>query len=264
VNESIPIEVQPLLNRLIAAFRHTLASDLVGVYLHGSLAMGCFNPASSDVDMLVVAKREVELETKRRIGEALVALSEDAPPGGIELSVVTGGALRAFAHPMPFELHYSKRWRDDYAAGRVDLTHPRRDADLAAHITVTKRRGVTLWGEPLASVFPEVPWRYYLASIVEDSESSLGNVLAGPDAGSCRVPPYAVINFCRVLAAAQERLVLSKREGGEWALPRLAAADRRIVEAALRAYGSGRDEWVDAAELKAFAEDIWTRIQSRL
>ena len=45
--------MQDLLTRLVANFRETLSKNLVGIYLHGSLAMGSFNPLTSDVDFLV-------------------------------------------------------------------------------------------------------------------------------------------------------------------------------------------------------------------
>ncbi|MDD6156298.1 MAG: nucleotidyltransferase domain-containing protein [Lachnospiraceae bacterium] len=36
--------------------RKILGDNLTGVYLHGSAAMGCFNPEESDIDLLVVVK----------------------------------------------------------------------------------------------------------------------------------------------------------------------------------------------------------------
>ena len=48
--------------QLASGIADVLADDLVGVYLHGSLAFGCFNPELSDLDVLAVARhREVAL-----------------------------------------------------------------------------------------------------------------------------------------------------------------------------------------------------------
>ena len=45
-------------DKLISDFtgmnRRILGDKLCVVYLHGSLAMGCFNPEKSDIDMIVV------------------------------------------------------------------------------------------------------------------------------------------------------------------------------------------------------------------
>jgi hypothetical protein len=36
---------------LLATLQDILKENLVGMYLHGSLAMDCFNPARSDIDL---------------------------------------------------------------------------------------------------------------------------------------------------------------------------------------------------------------------
>ena len=35
------------------------ADNLVGIYLHGSAVMGCFNPEKSDIDLIVVVKNDI-------------------------------------------------------------------------------------------------------------------------------------------------------------------------------------------------------------
>ena len=36
-----------------------LQDNLVGVYLHGSAVMGCFNPDKSDIDLIVVVNSNI-------------------------------------------------------------------------------------------------------------------------------------------------------------------------------------------------------------
>ena len=45
-----------ILARFVAVAHETIGENLLGVYLHGSVAMGCFNPKSSDLDLLVGVK----------------------------------------------------------------------------------------------------------------------------------------------------------------------------------------------------------------
>jgi len=66
------------------ALADALGSNLAGLYLHGSLAMGCFNPACSDVDLLAVTRRGMTVETKRRVAELLLKTS--GAPSPIEIS----------------------------------------------------------------------------------------------------------------------------------------------------------------------------------
>jgi streptomycin 3"-adenylyltransferase len=95
------------------------------------------------------------------------------------------------------------RWR---AWGEAEY----RDPDLAAHITVTRQRGVRLYGAPTADAFPDVPHEHYVAPVVY-------NYLGLPDA-SDEHAVYAVLNICRVYALLVDDAVLSKDEGGRWAM----------------------------------------------
>ena len=55
-----------LIHGFVEGSKAILPNDLVGVYLHGSVAMGCFNPLKSDLDLIVVAERPLSDPVKRR------------------------------------------------------------------------------------------------------------------------------------------------------------------------------------------------------
>ncbi|MDO4667672.1 MAG: nucleotidyltransferase domain-containing protein [Streptococcus sp.] len=52
-----------LLDRITTDFvensHQILGENLVGIYLHGSVAMGCFNDKKSDIDLLVVVNNDI-------------------------------------------------------------------------------------------------------------------------------------------------------------------------------------------------------------
>jgi hypothetical protein len=60
-----------------------LGGNLRGVYLHGSLALGCFNAAGSDVDLLVVTQQPMPVVTKRRLAEAILRTSNAPRPRAV-------------------------------------------------------------------------------------------------------------------------------------------------------------------------------------
>ena len=93
------------INNLLAAFEQALDENLIGIYLHGSLAMGCFNPVRSDIDLLVVIQHGMSVETKRDIVQTLLASS--LSPAPIEISFLVEQDIHPFHHPLPFDLHYS-------------------------------------------------------------------------------------------------------------------------------------------------------------
>ena len=46
--------MKELLDAFVKGSREILGDELCGVYLHGSAVMGCFSPAKSDIDLIVV------------------------------------------------------------------------------------------------------------------------------------------------------------------------------------------------------------------
>jgi predicted nucleotidyltransferase len=249
-----PESIQHLLVEFVQTFRQILGEKLVGVYLHGSLAMGCFNPLSSDVDLLVVVSHPLQDETKHEIGRALLNLSAMNPGNGIEMSVLTLQCLQNFQHPAPYELHFSDGNKADYAEGRVHFTHEMFDPDLAAHMVITRARGICLYGKRIDRLFPAIPAEYYLDSIISDTNWSYANIMRGPESGEGWVPAYGVLNFCRVLAFTEQGLITSKLEGGRWAVDHLPQVYAPVIQAALQEYTtSGQKYDVDFKLLKQFA-----------
>ena len=91
-----------------------LQENLVGIYLHGSAAMGCFNPRSSDIDLIIVVREEIPNNTKRCYMDMVVEINKLAPVKGIELSVVKEDVCNPFVYPTPYELHFSVAHLDWY------------------------------------------------------------------------------------------------------------------------------------------------------
>jgi streptomycin 3"-adenylyltransferase len=234
---------------------------LVGAYLHGSLAMGCFYRAKSDLDLLLVVEEPLNDRQRERASLALAMRSDRRPiTGDLELSILTRRQARAHEHPRPYEVHYSAAWTERILLGRMHYADRHQaDPDLAAHITVTRSRGVTLIGEPPQDVFAPVPESDYKAAVLADLAWAL------KDERLLESPYYGVLNACRVIAMLQSPpgTVLSKEEGALWALEELPGRHRPIVEQALACYRSARPvsleeratdghAW-DADALRAFA-----------
>lgn len=250
------MDVEALLEAFVESCRAILGGGLTGVYLHGSLVMGCFNPDKSDIDLIVVTETEPDAAQKRRLMDMAVALDAKAPKKGIEFSVVSRAACDPFVYPAPFTLHWSRahaewyrRDPDGYVA-RMNGT----DADLAAHFTVIRHRGRALFGAPVEVVFGEVPRADYLDSIWRDVEGAREDILGDP--------VYVALNLCRVLAFVREGAVLSKQEGGEWGMANLPQPHRSIARDALKAYGTDGELTLDAAAAQQFAEYMLEKIEA--
>ena len=45
-----------MLDKIVETSKDIIGEELTGIYLHGSLAMGCFHPDKSDIDLILVIK----------------------------------------------------------------------------------------------------------------------------------------------------------------------------------------------------------------
>lgn len=251
--ERIPQDVKAVLDLLVERLRSYLDNELVGVYLHGSLAMSGFNPVSSDIDILIVVKNKLNVDSKKEMAKIFVELSESAPAKGFEVSMVTIENLKSFIYPTPYEFHFSLDMKEQFEKGEIDFVAEKTDPDLAAHFVITKKRGICLYGTQISDIFPDVPRQYYLDSIAKDSEWSFERIL-GSEKGLVRVPSYGVLNFCRVLALIQDDIVTSKIEGGEWGIQNLPKDYAPLIKEALKEKRkSGTSELVEVDLIKQFA-----------
>lgn len=247
--------VQTVLERLRDLFDRVLGSNLDGIYLHGSLAFGCFTWETGDIDLIVTVHEEPAHEQKYRLISGIMDIEADAPPKGIEFSMLLKADCRNFSHPMPYVMHYSKAHR---AAYRADMNgHIRRlrglDPDLAAHITVLRAVGKALMGPPVGEVFAMPGKADYFDSIRYDIAHAADEITSEP--------VYVALNLCRALAWVQGGDVLSKAQGGAWGMEHLSGRHAKIAENALASYRTGAVfEGFESGELRAFAEYMLEQI----
>lgn len=240
-------EYAELLNGFVSVCRKIFGENLVGIYLHGSAAMGCFNKAKSDLDLLIVVENDVPDGAKRMFMNSVVVLNESAPAKGIELSVVRRKFCNPFAYPTPFELHFSPTHLQGYMTDPDGYIQKMKgtDKDLAAHFAITRCRGKALYGAQIREVFGEVGRAEYLDSIWYDVKDASKEILVNP--------LYAALNLCRGLAYAKEGRILSKKEGGEWGKANLPAKYQGMMNEALQAYASAGEMTVDGALAAEYA-----------
>ena len=223
---------QDLLQRIQTAWQGILSSKLTGIYVHGSIAFGCFRWESSDIDFLAVVETPLTQTEKEALIRVLLELDSFAPAKGFEMSVILRSACMPFADPTPYELHYSNAYRASYQRDLAGTCRSLQgyDPDLAAHITVINHVGITLCGLPREQVFAPVPCESYLRSLWYDIENA--------ESEAERDPVYFTLNLCRIAAYLQNGQVLSKQQGGKWGLAHL-PEDAPLIRAALAAYRTG-------------------------
>jgi len=205
--------------------------------------MKCFNPNTSDIDLIVVIKNEIHKDVKR---ELIAVLLETESVNDVEMSVVLEKDVKHFIYPTPFVLHYSKMYKNQYLNDVNYICGNNYDPDLAAHFTIIKYRGVCLCGVPIDKLFQSVPRSHYINSIVSDILQANGHII--------EQPVYYTLNLCRVLYTLKSNAICSKKEGGEWMLAIIPNKYRDCINQALQVY-SGQKERVtcDADLLISYA-----------
>lgn len=249
-------QTEDLINAFVERSKEILQDDLVGIYLHGSAVMGCFHPGKSDIDLIVVVGHPLPDPVKRAYLDMVVEYNASGPAKGIEMSIVRREVCRPFVYPTPFELHFSAAHLKRYTEAPDAFIHEMNgeDKDLAAHFTVLNHRGKCLYGAPVKEVFAEVPGGDYMDSIRCDVSEALGHITEDT--------MYLTLNLARVLAYKEEGLVLSKKEGGEWALEHLSAEFHPLIRDALRKYTEGAAIVYDEALAGRYAAYAMKQIES--
>lgn len=257
--DTCPAAVRAQVGSVVSAMQTILGDTLVGIYLHGSLAFGCFNPSRSDIDLLVVTTANMPLSTKQML--VALFLARSGQPSPIEISCFRQDDLRPWRYPPPFDLHYSEDWRSRYARDLAAGTWvhwndaPQVDPDLGAHVAVTLARGICLTGAPIPAVFPREAIHDYRAAILHDFADWPTYIALNP--------VYYILNACRIAAYLADGAIRSKAEGGAWALSHLPQEWHSLIAAALAAYqGDGEDGGCDSATEQRFAAYMTGLIQA--
>jgi predicted nucleotidyltransferase len=252
-------DIKQFVEKLVERLKTTLGNQLIGIYLHGSLAMGSYYRPKSDIDLIVVVDGKLEAELAKTVGISVANETVNRPTtGNVELSVITAEVARQVPVPTPFEVHYSSGWHEKILKDEIDYSKEKTDVDLPSHLTYVTQRSICIYGKPISDIFGKVKWQYFIESVMDDFKWIL------QDENILETPFYSVLNICRVFQLFREKnqKVHSKDEGGEWGIKHLPQEYHQLIQQALDVYRSseivneeqrrtGGKEW-DKTNLLAF------------
>lgn len=233
---------EPTLAALLAAVRRTLGHSLIGLYIHGSLALGAFDPERSDIDFLaLVSDGFASKLTSAATISGLRSLHQDLVASGdrwacrLEGSYLPRGAVR--------------RWDPDWppfpslrADGSFDLD--RHGPDWPIQLHVVREHGIALCGSPPRDLIDPVAPGDLRRAARDILEAWWVPQLADSrrlQASEYRA--YAVLTMCRILYTFETGAVAAKPAAARWAESRLGPRWSALIDGAL-AWGHGRT-WGD-------------------
>ncbi|HEV2661355.1 MAG TPA: aminoglycoside adenylyltransferase domain-containing protein, partial [Ktedonobacteraceae bacterium] len=231
--------------------RSLLGENLLGIYLHGSLAQGGFQPARSDIDIIVVSEQGIEPANQLTIVEMLLRLSKAPIP--LDIYFLAKSAIFPFQQHLPYDLHYNERQREHYQVmlrrGEWQNDLDQRDPLLNVYLAILHTYGIVLAGKPIAETLPIVPDQTLRESLVA------ATLLARDERLQDLVS--FVLNACRTLAYLREGTLISKEEGGIWGETHLPEQYAALIHQSLALYRGDRlSRPVGRVVLDEFAEYV--------
>lgn len=246
-----------LIKNLQSMSMTVFGSHLIGVYIHGSMALGSYNPRISDLDyLIVVSSAPSKVKKLELMHETFKQLVPYEPHKGLEFHVVTQNELKQGQHPFHFELHYSPMHKQAYCddpSGYVARMNGS-DPDLAVHLAVTWQSGIIVTGQAIRKVFLPIGATDYLDSAWEDVANAETEVISNP--------VYTVLNLCRLCGFLKDGYIRSKAEGGRWGLSHLNTKFQPVIEWALSSYTivNYRDATPQQRNLIDFSSEMLSQI----
>jgi hypothetical protein len=232
-------EVNALLDTLLGQVKDILGEELVGFYLDGSLALGDFDSATSDVDFIAAVARPLEgLETEflgRNSVSRLAAMHRRIRDSGRPYATELEGSyihLSALRRHDPTDAVFPNLERGPDEALKFKEHH----SDWVIHRYTVREHGIALFGPPPATLIDPVSPDDVRAATVGVLRSWWGTPAAVEyiHAASPGGLAFIALTMCRALYALKHGAVVSKPEAGRWALVTLDARWHLLIERSLQ------------------------------
>ncbi len=203
--------VNDALRLLLAGVQAVLGKQFVGLYVHGSLASGDFDPRRSDIDFVVVTADKLPDEMLPALEAMHGRISASGLPWATRLegSYIPQGALRR--HDPAQARHPSLR-----VDGSFGVDQHGSDWVIQRHIL--REQGIVVAGPAPSSLIDPVQPDDLRRAVVETLREWWAPQLHDPARlrrGEYQV--YAVLTMCRVLYTLRYGTVASKPVAARWA-----------------------------------------------
>jgi predicted nucleotidyltransferase len=220
-------EVNAIVAELHQQVRTILAEQIVGLYLHGSLAQGDFDLERSDIDILVVTEDKPSGEQIAALRAMHARLAAGPSPWGAELEV-SYIPLRSLRRHDPTDALHPRIGRGE------QLVMEQHDSDWVIQRHVLREHGVPVAGPSLHELIDPVNQAELRQATAELMRSWWEPMIDDPARLRQRgYQAYAVLTMCRVLYTLDSGTVVTKPVAACWALEQLDQRWSALIESAL-------------------------------
>jgi Domain of unknown function (DUF4111) len=255
MSTDVPQPVLLVLNEYTSLVNEALPSLLAGLYLHGSLALGAFNPRLSDIDFITITSRRCtpsDIDTLRAVHHTLAQRYPHAQLEGSYLQWHDVGRFEDTMPPHPY-IHDG-------------ILHPSGYHDINA-ITwwILKHRGIAVVGPTPDQLDIHVDWDDLLAKMHHNLNTYWARFTTNPRRMAWLLTDYgiqwAVLGVLRQFYTFREHAITSKEGAGMYGLVHTPRQWHQLIQEAIniRAGASAWPCWlriVRAIAARAFLQLI--------
>ena len=205
-------DINAILFGFLSELRGILADQLVGLYLHGSLACGDFNPITSDVDFLVVTQRQISTQAFSSLEAMHAHLFGSRLPWSQKLEGAYIPKDVLFRHDPQ---HHPLPWLG------VDghFAWERLGSDWVIQRWILREKGLVVFGPPLQPLIAPVT----ADDLRQAVRTSLKDWWSPPFPSPGRFQndeylAYTVLTMCRSLYVLENGRITSKPAAARWAM----------------------------------------------
>ena len=221
-------EVNEILQLLLDEVQRILDQQFAGMYLYGSLSSGDFDPASSDIDFLIVTTDMLDKKTVN----ALDIMHKRIWDSGLKWAAKLEGSYLPQGHLLRFE-------KTDTAyptvnEGKFYLAPHGSDWIIQRHII--REQGVTLAGPDPKSMIEAVSpddIRYAVTGILEEWWYPMLDNPAWLRNHGSEYHAFAILSMCRSLHALEHGTIVSKPRAAKWVQQEFGDRWQTAIEQAL-------------------------------
>lgn len=245
--DRVPEAIQPLLRDYVTLLEQECPDLVRAVYLHGSIALGAFDPNQSDVDFITVLNRrcdEADIEHLRKVHQQIVEKYPRWKMDGSYLQLEDLGQSRETITPYP------------YCPSHDGVLQPSGHYEINP-VTwwLLKTRGIAVVGaDPRTLDFP-ASWEIVSAYTRENLNTYWANWTRHPGRILTLLTNYgvewAVLGVLRLYCALRENEIVTKRAAGELGLAAVPEQWHKLIQEAISIRDTGKGRFYQLRPVRA-------------
>jgi predicted nucleotidyltransferase len=225
---SIFPEVNEVLNLLLSKAKEILKDQFVGMYLYGSLSSGDFNPATSDIDFLVV--------TTGSLSEQPIAALEAMHKRAWATHSKRAGKLEGAYVPKDLIDRHDPNGRPCPTINEGKFYIAGLGSDWIIQRHVVREQGIVLSGPDPKTLIDPVSRDHIRNAVIGILNEWWFPMLEDPSwlrDHESEYRAFAVITMCRVLHALEHGTIVSKPKAIQWARKKLEDRWKQMIDKAV-------------------------------